>query len=34
MIRHGETSLNQKQGTMRGWLNVPLTPRGHKEAQK
>jgi len=34
MVRHGQTSLNKQQGTMRGWLNVPLTPEGHKEAQK
>ena len=34
MIRHGSTELNNQKGTMRGWLNVPLTSEGHKEAQK
>ena len=35
-VRHGKTSLNQSGGDerLRGWLPVPLSPEGHKQAQK
>lgn len=37
LIRHGSTDLNQGgKGSerTRGWLNVPLAPQGHQEAQQ
>lgn len=33
LVRHGSTRLN-KPGEMRGWLDVPLSPQGQKEALK
>jgi broad specificity phosphatase PhoE len=36
LIRHGATPLNSQDGgvdRIRGWSNVPLSPKGHKEAE-
>src|ERR1043166_2636888 len=37
LIRHGATPMNAGTGSIdriRGWRNVPLSPQGHKEADK
>lgn len=33
LCRHGSTQLNQKN-EVRGWIDVPLSPQGQKEAQE
>ncbi len=32
-IRHGESTLNREH-TLQGWYNAPLSPRGHQQAAK
>ncbi len=32
LIRHGSTELNE-DGRIRGWVNVPLSDKGHKEVK-
>jgi broad specificity phosphatase PhoE len=37
LIRHGATAMNSSDGSIdriRGWKNVPLSPKGHEEAKE
>ena len=34
LVRHGSTELNEKKGTIRGWLDIPLDKKGMKEAKE
>ena len=33
-VRHGNTALNEDGDKIRGWIDVPLSPKGEKEAEE